>query len=117
MKKIITTPIVATPVRAGATNKETTEYLIYFFFGLLEILLTFRLILKITGANAASSFVRLVYGITGIFVLPFQGIFRQAYASTSVLEPSVIVAIFVYILLAWGIVKLLRISSGEQQES
>jgi hypothetical protein len=116
MKEIITTPIVATPVRAGATNKETIEYLIYFFFGLLEVLLTFRLILKLTGASVASGFVGFIYGITGIFILPFQGIFRQAYASTSVLEPSTIVATLVYILIAWGIVKLIRISSGEQQE-
>ncbi len=114
---VVTTPVVTTPVRAGATNKETTEYLIYFFFGLLETLLAFRLVLKLTGASVGSSFVGLVYGITGVFILPFKGIFRQAYASSSVLEPSVIVAIFVYILLAWGIVKLLRISSGEQQES
>ena len=117
MKEIVTTPIVTTPVRTGATNKETTEYLIYFFFGFLEIILAFRLILKLTGASIASSFVGFIYGVTGIFILPFQGIFRQAYVSTSVLEPSVIVAIFVYILLAWGIVKLLRISSGEQQKS
>ena len=117
MKEIITTPIVSTPVREGATNKETTEYLIYFLFGLLEVLLAFRLVLKLTGASVASGFVEIIYAVTGIFILPFQGIFRQAYASSSVLEPSTIVAIFVYMLLAWGIVKLLRISSGEQQES
>jgi hypothetical protein len=118
MKEIIVTPeVVSTPVRVGATNKETTEYLIYFFFGLVEVLLAIRLVLQLTGASTLSGFVRLVYGITGIFVLPFQGIFRQASASGSVLEPSTIVAILVYILLAWGIVKLLRISSGEQQES
>ena len=115
MKEIITTPTVSTPVRAGATNRETTEYLIYFLFGLLEIILAFRLVLKLTGASLASGFVDFIYTITGLFILPFQGIFR-AYASTSVLEPSTIVAILVYILVAWGIVKLLRISSGEQQE-
>jgi len=117
MKEIITTPLVSTPVRAGATTRETTEYLIYFIFGVLEVLLGFRLILKLTGASLASGFVKFVYGVTGIFTLPFQGIFRQTSASTSVLEPSVIVAIIVYIILAWGIVKLIRISSGEQQES
>lgn len=117
MKEIITTPIVSTPVRKGATNKETMEYLVYFLFGFLEVLLAFRLILKLTGASVASGFVRFIYAVTGLFILPFQGIFRQASTSTSVLESSTIVAILVYILLAWGIVKLLRISSGEQQES
>lgn len=117
MKEIITTPMVSTPVRAGATSKETTEYLVYFLFGFLEVLLSFRLILKLAGANTASGFVRFIYSLTGIPVLPFQGIFRQAQASTSVLEPATIVAIAVYAILAWGIVKLIRISSGEQQES
>ena len=117
MREVITTPLVSTPIRAGATNKETIEYLIYFSFGLLELLLAARLIFKLTGASSASGFVRFIYFITGIFVTPFQGIFRQAYASTSVLEPSAIVALIVYIIIAWGIVRLLRISSGEKQKA
>lgn len=104
-------------IKIEATNNETIEYLIYFFFGLIEILLAFRLIFKLAAASMSSGFVRFVYGVTGIFVMPFQGIFRQANVSTSVLEPSTMVAIFVYILIAWGIVRLLRISSGEKQES
>jgi len=127
-KEVITTnenskkrPVVATPVKIEASNKETIEYLIYFFFGFIEILLAFRLVLKLTGASVASTFVRFIYGLTGVFTLPFEGIFRRGYSqgveTTSVLEPAVIVAIIVYIVLAWGIVKLLRISSGEKQEN
>lgn len=113
--------IVVAPVKMGATNSQTIEYLVYFLFGALEILLAFRLILKLTGASMASAFVGLIYGITGFFILPFEGIFRRGFAqgveTTSVLEPSTLVAIIVYALLAWGIVKLVRISSGEQQET
>ena len=113
--------IVVAPVKMGATNSQTIEYLVYFLFGALEILLAFRLILKLTGASMASAFVGLIYSITGFFILPFEGIFRRGFAqgveTTSVLEPSTLVAIIVYALLAWGIVKLVRISSGEQQET
>ncbi|MFA4827337.1 MAG: YggT family protein [Candidatus Shapirobacteria bacterium] len=113
-------PVVKSPVVTKATNSQTYEYLVYYFFGALEIFLAFRLILKLAGANSYSAFVGLIYGITGIFILPFQGIFRQGYASgavtTSVLEPSTLVALIVYAVLAWGIVKLLRIFSGEQQK-
>jgi len=128
-KEVITTnnnsnnkrPIITAPVKTEASNKETIEYLIYFFFGFLEILLAFRLVLKLAGASLTSAFVRFIYGITGIFIFPFEGIFRRGFAqgveTTSVLEPSTIVAILVYILLAWGIVKLVRISSGEKQEN
>ena len=113
--------VVKPQVVTKATNSQTYEYLVYYFFGALEILLAFRLILKLAGANAYSAFVALIYGITGIFILPFQGIFHQGYAqgavTTSVLEPSTVVALIVYGVLAWGIVKLLRIMSGEQQAS
>jgi len=104
-----------------ATNSQTIEYLVYFFFGTLEILLAFRLFLKVTGASILSAFVGLIYGVTGVFILPFEGIFRRGFSqgleTTSVLEPSTLVAIIVYAFLAWGIVKLIRILSGEKQAS
>ena len=127
VKETITTqndsasPVVASRTKNVATSSQTVEYLIYFFFGVLEILLAFRLVLKLTGASISSAFVGLIYGLTGIFILPFEGIFRRGFApgveTTSVLEPSTIVAIIVYAVLAWGIVKLLRILSGEQQQT
>jgi hypothetical protein len=112
---------VTTETKRVATSSNTIEYLIYFFCGALEILLAFRLVFKLTGASIASGFVGLVYGLTGIFILPFEGIFRRGYTegieTTSVLEPSTLVAIIVYGVLAWGIVKLIRIVSGEKQQA
>ena len=102
-----------------ASNTQTTEYLVYYVLGALEILLAFRLILKIAGASIASGFVKVIYAITSIFVMPFEGIFRKGFTlgleTTSVLEPATIVALVVYAILAWGIVKFVRISSGEKQ--
>ena len=112
---------VTTETKRIATSSQTVEYLIYFFFGVLEILLAFRLILKVMGASTSSGFVGLIYGLTGVFILPFEGIFRRGTAqgleTTSVLEPSTLVALVVYAVLAWGIVKLVRIFSGEKQVS
>ena len=112
---------VTTETKSIATGSQTVEYLIYFFFGALEILLAFRLVLKLAGASIASSFVGLIYGLTGVFILPFEGIFRRGFTqgieTTSVLEPSTLVAIIVYAVLGWGIVKLIRIFSGEQQQT
>jgi hypothetical protein len=114
-------PVVNAPVKTKATGFQTIEYLVYFFFGALEILLAFRLVLKLTGASFSSAFVGFIYGLTGLFIVPFQGIFHQGYApgveTTSVLEPSTLVAIIVYAVIAWGIVKLVRIFSGEKQAS
>lgn len=115
-----TNAVVASQAQSQATSYQTVEYLIYFLFGALEILLAFRLVLKLMGANTFSTFVGLIYGITGVFIVPFQGIFHRATTSgletTAVLEPSTIVAIIVYAVLAVGIVKLVRILSGKQQQ-
>lgn len=108
-------------VEEKATSLETVEYLVYFFFGALEILLAFRLVLKLAGASMGSAFVGFVYGLTGLFVWPFEGIFRRGIArgveTTSILEPATLVAIVFYAVLAWGIVKLIRILSGDKQVS
>ena len=118
---VVNTTTKNTSVKSTATSSQTVEYLVYFFFGALEVLLAFRLVLKLSGASVYSAFVGLIYGLTGIFILPFEGIFRRGFAqgveTTSVLEPSTLVAIIVYAILAWGIVKLLRILSGVQQQT
>lgn len=120
MTEITKETITVSPVKKEATDSQTTEYLVYFLFGALEILLAFRLVFKLIGASVYSAFVAIIYSITGFFILPFEGIFRrwfnQGVETTSILEPSTLVAIIVYAVLAWGIVKLVRISSGEKQE-
>lgn len=118
---VVNTTTKNTSVKSTVTSSQTVEYLVYFFFGVLETLLAFRLVLKLTGASVSSAFVGLIYGLSGIFILPFEGIFRRGFAqgleTTSVLEPSTLVAIIVYAVLAWGAVKLLRILTGERQEA
>jgi hypothetical protein len=109
------------PVKMEATTTQTVGYLVYFFFGALEVLLAFRFILKLAGASLGNAFVGLIYGITGIFILPFRGIFHagvtQGIETASVFEPSTLVALIVYAVLAWGIVKLLSVLSGEKQQT
>ena len=51
----------STSIKNKVSDSETTERLIYFVFGFVEILLAFRLILKITGANINSGFVSSIY--------------------------------------------------------
>lgn len=115
---VVNTTTKNTSVKSTATSSQTIEYLIYFILGVLEILLAFRLVFKLAGASLASGFVSLIYKLTGIFILPFEGIFRKGFAegveTTSVIEPSTIVALIVYALIAWGIVKLMHILSGER---
>jgi hypothetical protein len=102
-----------------ASSSQTIEYLIYFFFGAVNVLLAFRLVLKLLGANPSSGFVNMLYTLTGILTFPFAGIFHKGYTqgidTTAVLEPATIVAIVVYAFAAWGIVQLLRILTGQKK--
>ncbi|MCK9415199.1 MAG: YggT family protein [Candidatus Dojkabacteria bacterium] len=112
------TAAVTTEIKREASSSQTIEYIIYFIFGLLNILLAFRFILKLTGASTSSIFVNFIYDLSRVLILPFEGIFNRGTAqimeSTSIFEPATIVAIIVYAVLAWGIVKLIKIFSKEK---
>lgn len=111
--------VVNTPVETKTTNIETIQSVIYFIFGAVDILLVARLLLKILGANTVSDFVKFIYDITNVFISPFNGIFRvgttTGLETTSILEPSVIIAIIVYIFIAFGIVQLVQVLSRRQE--
>ena len=81
--------------------------IVYFAFGVLEALLIIRLIMKLLGANPDAGFSQLIYGITFPFVGLFQGVFPNAGGNSGVLELSTLLAIIVYALVAWGIVRLI----------
>jgi len=108
------------PVRRESTGPQTIEYVIYFLFGALDILLVFRFVLRLLGAGTGSSFVNFIYNLSAAFIWPFQGIFSSTVApgaeTVSVFEPATLIAIIVYAVVAWGIVKLISISAGERQE-
>ncbi len=111
--------VVNVPTEVKVSNTQQFEYVVYFLTGIIEVLLAFRFILKLTGASTLSSFVSFIYGITGLFIAPFEGIFRrgisQGIETASVFEPANLVAMAVYALLAWGIVAFGRILAGKQK--
>jgi len=95
--------------RPGVSAAERAAMITYLILGVVEALLITRVILKLLAANPSSSFVRFVYNISALLVAPFQGIFPSPATQNSVLELSSLVAIAVYALIAWGIVRLIAI--------
>ncbi|PIZ62562.1 hypothetical protein COY16_03990 [Candidatus Roizmanbacteria bacterium CG_4_10_14_0_2_um_filter_39_13] len=83
--------------------------IIWYILGLLEVLLTFRLFLKMLGANQYIGFTSLIYSITSPLALPFSGVVGISATGSSVLEWSTIIAGIVYLCIAWGLVYLLEI--------
>jgi hypothetical protein len=86
-----------------------TYQVVWYILGVIEILLGFRLALKVLGANPASPFVDLIYSVSNPLTLPFTGILRTPSVGASVLEWSTIIAGIVYALLAYGLVRLINI--------
>jgi uncharacterized protein YggT (Ycf19 family) len=83
--------------------------ILYLALGMVEALMITRVVLKLLAANADVGFVRFVYGVSAPLVAPFQGIFSTPVSHTNVLELSSLVALAVYALVAWGIVRLIFI--------
>lgn len=107
--------------RVEADGKTIASNIVWFIVGLIEVLLAFRFVLKLLGANPSSGFVDFIYGITGILTAPFDKIFSVAKPETgdvvgSVFEPSILVAAIVYALLGWGIVKMLNLNRPNSPE-
>ena len=82
------------------------QQVIYLLFGILEGLLGIRFMLGLFGANPAAGFAQLIYGVTGPFIAPFVGLFGQPHFEGSVFEFNSLVAILVYALIAWVLVKI-----------
>lgn len=82
---------------------------IWYILGIIEILLTFRIILKALGANPSSGFANLIYTISNPLALPFRGIFQTQVVEGSVFEWSTIIAGAVYAIVAWGLVQLFQL--------
>ncbi len=74
----------------------------------LEILLVFRFVLRMIGANPDSGFAVLIYGITGIFVAPFNGLIGTPTSGGSALEVTTLIAMVVYALVFWGFTYVLK---------
>jgi hypothetical protein len=83
--------------------------LVWLLFGILEALIGLRVVLKLIAANPNSPFAGLVYNASQLFVWPFSGLTRTPAAEGMVLDIPSIIAMFVYALVAWAIVKLIWI--------
>jgi hypothetical protein len=93
-------------------NSPTTKPLyrgtqiVWYILGLLEVLLAFRFVLKLLGANPLAGFTSFIYGVTFPFAAPFLSVFKITDVNGSVFEWTTVLAMLVYWFIAWGIVRL-----------
>lgn len=102
---VATDRIEATTFDPYATRRATSNKLvraIYLLFAVIEALLLIRFVLKALGANADAGFAQFIYGITGLLVAPFVGLFGTPQATTgAILEVHTLIALIIYALLGW----------------
>ncbi|MGB8644826.1 MAG: YggT family protein [Anaerolineae bacterium] len=73
----------------------------------VEGLIAIRFILRLFGANPDAGFAQFIYGLTAPLVAPFAGLFGTPLFGGSAFEFTSLVAMLIYVLLAWVIVKLI----------
>jgi len=99
--------------RDEATHlQNVVEKLIWYVAGVLLVLLGFRFLLSLLGANTSNSFANFIYRLSHPFVAPFFGLFnyKTKVTGTSHFEIYTLVAMLVYIVVAWGIVELVSLN-------
>jgi len=91
--------------------------LVWLLFGILEALIGLRVFLKLIAANPNNPFAALVYNASTLFVWPFSGLTVTPAAEGMVLDIPSVIAMLVYALVAWVIVRLIWIVLDRAGES
>jgi len=84
---------------------------VYYILGVIEVFLALRFVLRMLGANAETAFVQFIYSVSAVFMAPFSAIFKTTVTEGAKFEWSILVAMAVYALVAWGIVALINVIS------
>ncbi|MCR4325340.1 MAG: YggT family protein [Patescibacteria group bacterium] len=95
--------------REVTTLYRVTRVLWYVFYA-LEALLGFRFVLKLFAANPGAGFTDLIYSLSAVPLAPFRLVFGSDTIGSSVFEWSTLLAMVVYWVIFWGIVKVFLMS-------
>lgn len=90
-----------------ATFKATQ--LIWLVLGLVEAVIALRIVFKLIAVNAANPFAAFLYNVSNLFVAPFASLASAPAAGGMVLEISSVIAMVVYLLIAWGLERIVYV--------
>jgi len=103
------TPSGSKPLYRGT---QVVWYLLY----LIEVLLAFRFLLKLTEANAGAGFTRFIYDYSRPLVAPFLNVFGITSSDGTIFEWPTLLAMFVYWVIAYAIIKLIMVGQPMTDE-
>lgn len=85
--------------------------IIWFIAGVLLVLLAFRFVFALLGANPQNGFANFIYTVSHPFVAPFFSLFGYGYRyGVSRFEIYTLVAMAVYAIIAWGLARLVTLA-------
>lgn len=99
----------------GLSGAVVATRIVWFIAGFISIVLALRIIFLMLSANQGSGFVDLVYGLGGFFAAPFVGIFGSPTYGQFYFDIASLIAIVVYLLIAWGLGKLFTLTRPRQE--
>lgn len=93
-------------------QQNVAERVIWYLAGIVLVLLGFRFVLALLGANASNGFVNFIYSTSHPLVSPFFSLFNyHSYMNgKSQFEIYTLAAIVIYTVVAWGIARLLTLN-------
>jgi YggT family protein len=98
---------------APAPRREVRHFkavnIIYYVTGVIEVFLVFRFLFHLLAANASSGIVMFVDNVSAPFMAPFNMIFPTSTIGNSTFEWPVLLAMAIYLVVAFGIVQLINV--------
>jgi hypothetical protein len=94
----------------GAERKQTlrkVSQFIWLLFAILETLIGLRIILRLIAADPNNGFANFIYSLTNPFLQPFFGLTNNLIADQVVIEIPSFIAMLVYALLGWLIIRVI----------
>jgi uncharacterized protein YggT (Ycf19 family) len=109
-------------VRDGVADRDhkqnVAQRVVWYIAGVILVLLAFRFLLSLLGANPGNGFADFIYGTSEPLVSPFFSLFNYDFDNgTSRLEVFTLVAMAVYAVVAWGISKLVSINQYNKTDA
>lgn len=103
-------------VKETEPASDTLRRIISILFTLAGIVLIFRFVFKLFGANPDNQFVDFLYGITEPYVGIFSGIFAETEWGNGVFEPATLIALVVLFVVSWLIQSLFAKRTVRREE-
>ncbi len=112
--RIVETPDdLTTTDNAAPTGQNLATRIIWYITGVLLVLLAFRFVLALLGADPNNGFANFIYSASHPFVAPFFSLFGyNLHYGVSRFETFTLVTMAVYAILAFGLDRLVTINQA-----